>query len=235
MSGKRSSIINWNNIQKYSEEFQNKNPKWAFVEEVFDRNFYEGLYNTYPKLDNTWSKKDSFDKNGYIKNWNNQKNDEVVINTPDKTLGEYWNTFYDYLFSDEFINNMKIFSNVNISHVKYFSFGLLNRGGFQLPHIHNVGPNTLILMMYFSKDWVKNDPGGTYVSTTEDLSSLVFEPYNLDNSMMIFHDGPNSGHGVRPIKKDVERKAIQVYLEEYTEQNGWSGDKDHDESTLVEL
>lgn len=36
-------------------------------------------------------------------------------------------------------------------------------------------------------------------------------------------------------KKNVQRKAIQVYLEEYSNENGWSGDKVHDESKLVEL
>lgn len=235
MSDEISTIINWKSFQNNSEKFQNNNPKWAFIEEVLNREFYEELFKTYPNLDNTWFKKDSFDKNGYIKNWNNQKNDEVVTNIPDKTLSKHWNRFYDYLFSDEFINNVKIFSNVNVTRVKYFSFGLMERGGFQLPHIHNVGPSTLIMMMYFSKGWEKNDSGGTYVSTTEDLSSMVFEPYNLDNSMMIFHDSPNSGHGVRPIKKNVQRKAIQIYLEEYSDENGWSGDKVHDESKLVEL
>ena len=234
MSNKKLNIINWKNILKHSENFQKNNPKWAFIEDVFDSSFYDELYKTYPKLDDTWAKKDSFDKNGYVRNWNNQKNDEVVINSKDELLSEYWNIFYNYLFSNEFISNIQKFSNIKINRVKYFSFGLLTQGGFQLPHIHNVGPNTIIMMMYFSKGWEKNDPGGTYVSTTEDLSNLVFEPYNLENSMIIFHDGPMSGHGVRPIKKDVERRAIQVYLEEYNEIDGWSGDK-HVESNLVEL
>ncbi len=54
---------------------------------------------------------------------------------------------------------------------------------------------------------------------------MVFEPDNLDNSAMVFHDGPHAGHGVRPIEKDVERRAIQIYLEEYSEEKGWSEDK----------
>lgn len=85
----------------------------------------------------------------------------------------------------------------------------MEKGRFQLPHIHNVRPSTLIMMMYFSKGWEKNDPGGTYVSTTEDLdlSSMVFELYNLDNSMIIFHDGPKSGHGIKPIQKKRSKKS----------------------------
>ena len=99
---------------------------------------------------------------------------------------------------------------------------VLTRGGYQLPHIHNVGPSTLILMLYFSKNWNKGDPGGTYITPEEDESKMIFEPYNLDNSALIFHDGPHAGHGVRPITKDVERRAIQIYLEEYSSETGWS-------------
>jgi hypothetical protein len=40
--------------------------------------------------------------------------------------------------------------------------------------------------------------------------------------------------GVRQIKKNVERRAIQIYLGEYSEADGWSGDK-KDEQKLVEL
>ena len=53
---------------------------------------------------------------------------------------------------------------------------------------------------------------------------MIFEPYNLDNSVLIFHDGPNAGHGVRHITKDVERRAVQIYLEKYSSEKGWSAD-----------
>ena len=48
-----------------------------------------------------------------------------------------------------------------------------------------------------------------------------------------FQDGQQAGHGVRPIEKDVERRAIQIYFEEYSEEKGWSGDKK--EQKLAEL
>ena len=56
-----------------------------------------------------------------------------------------------------------------------------------------------------------------------DESSIIFEPYNLDNSMAIFHDAPNAIHGVRRLTEDVQRKAVQICLEEYSEKDGWSG------------
>ena len=51
----------------------------------------------------------------------------------------------------------------------------------------------------------------------------MFEPYNLDNTMVILQDGPSSAHGTRYITKDVTRKAIQIYYEGYSEETGWSG------------
>ena len=77
-------------------------------------------------------------------------------------------------------------------------------------------------MIYFSKNWKKGDPGGTYVTPEEDESKMIFEPYNLDNTAIAFHDGPHAGHGARYITKDVERRAIQIYLEEYSPETGWS-------------
>ena len=103
-----------------------------------------------------------------------------------------------------------------------------------MPHIHNKGPSTIIIMTYFSKNWKEGEPGGIYVATEEDESKIVFEPYNLDNSVMIFHDGPFTAHGVRRILEDVERRGIQIYLEEFSTENGWSGDK-NEKQELIEL
>jgi len=41
-------------------------------------------------------------------------------------------------------------------------------------------------MAYFSKGWKKGDPDDTYVASDIDESSILFEPYNLDNIMVIF-------------------------------------------------
>ena len=98
------------------------------------------------------------------------------------------------------------------------------KGGFQLPHIHNVGPSTLVLMFYFSKNWKNNSPGGTYMAKEEDESSIIFEPYNLDNSMAMFLDGPNAAHGVRYITDDVVRQGFQITLEGVLDDGTWSGE-----------
>jgi hypothetical protein len=235
LSENPSKILNEQSLLKYSSDFQNKKPvKWTFIEEFFERSFYEKLCDSYPKIDDTWKQLDSVDKAGFHKLWANQKGNVPIKNLEDKNFSESWNELYHYLFTEEFIQKIRKFSGVPITRVKHFGVHLLKKGGYQLSHIHNVGPSTLILMIYFSKDWKKGDPGGTYICLDDDEKSpIIFEPYNLDNSAMMFHDGPQSGHGVRPIEKDVERRAIQIYLEEYSEENGWSGDKKEQE--LVEL
>ena len=192
------------------------------------------MYDTYPKWDDTWGKKDGFDKNSNYKIWNNKNPDDIPEKyIEDKNFSESWNEFYKFLFSQEFLGKMREFSGVPVNRLRHFSFSYMRKRGFQLPHIHNVGPSTVIFMIYFSKGWEKGDPGGTYVCPEEDESTIIFEPYNLDNSAMIFHDGPQAGHGVRPIEKDVERRAIQVYLEEFSEEKGWTGSKKQQE--LIEL
>jgi len=220
---KNLNIINWENVLPHSKTFQDQKPtKWAFIEEFFVRDFYEKLYETYPKKDDSWFFETSNDKSAYRKWWAEENANDIPSDVEDPNFSEHWNTFHRYLFSDEFLANIRKFSGVPVTKVKTLGFMLLTRGGYQLPHIHNVGPSTLILMLYFTKNWNKGDPGGTYITPEEDESKMIFEPYNLDNSAIIFHDGPHAGHGVRYITKDVERKAIQIYLEKYSPETGWS-------------
>ena len=219
---KNLNIINLENVLPHSKTFQDQKPtKWAFLEEFFVRDFYEKLYETYPKKDESWFFVSTDDKSSYGKWWREEQAEHIVVDVEDTDFSESWNQFHHYLFSDEFISNIRKFSGVPVNRVKHFAFTLLTKGGYQLPHIHNVGPNTLILMLYFSKNWVEGDPGGTYITPEEDESKMIFEPYNLDNTTIVFHDGPHAGHGVRYITKDIERRAVQIYLEKYSPETGW--------------
>lgn len=220
-------IINWENVFKKSDEFKNQKPfKFGFIEEFFDRDFYERLYGTYPTIDDSWSVSSDHSKYQLNRFWgNNTKASEVVADVEDKKWSQEWNTLKKYAHSKEFIDNFKKFSGVPVSKLKHFHLIRLKKGGFQLPHIHDVGPSTLILMIYFSKNWENGDPGGTYMATEEDESKIIFEPYNLDNSMALFHDGSHAAHGTRYITKDVDRRALQITLEGYSEKDGWSGGK----------
>ena len=217
-----SNIINWENVFACSKTFQeNKPAKWAFVEEFFVRDFYEKLYETYPNKDDSWSMESTDDKSNYRKWWGTDRSEHFATDVEDTSFSESWNKFHRYLFSDELISNFRKFSGIPVK-LKQFSLMLLTRGGYQLPHIHNVGPSTMILMLFFSKNWKKGDPGGTFLTTDETESNMVFEPSNLDNTAIIFQDGPHAGHGVRQITKDVERRAVQIYLEKYSSETGWS-------------
>ena len=221
-----SNIVNWDNLFAKSEEFkQNKPFKFDFIEEFFNRDFYEKLYETYPKIDDTWGVNSDLSKFQHYKIWNNATPSEISSEGDDPSLSSHWNKLKRHAETEEFVENFRKFSGVNVTKLKYVLFMSYKKGGFQLPHIHNVGPSTLILMFYFSKNWNKGDPGGTYMATEKDESSIIFEPYNLDNSMALFHDGPNAAHGVRIINKDVIRQGFQITLEGFTSTSGWSGEQ----------
>ena len=69
----------------------------------------------------------------------------------DPTISESWNKLKRYAETDEFVSYFREFSGVPVTKCKHFLFMGYQRGGFQLPHIHNVGPSTLVIMLYFSK------------------------------------------------------------------------------------
>ncbi len=213
-----NSIINWEQTFENSEKFKNNQPfSFTFIENFINEKFYKKLFETYPKIDDTWINSSNMTKSQIVKQWNGGS-----LTGGDLSLSHEWNEFKKYVESTEFIENFRNFSGVNVTKLKQFTFMAYKKGGFQLPHIHNEGPTTLIIMVYFSKGWKENDPGGTYLSKDTDEDSIIFEPYNLNNSMAIFHDGPNAAHGVRQIRKDVVRQGLQIVLEEFSDEKGWS-------------
>ena len=228
-------ILNWKNIFENSQKFKTQTPtKWCYIENFFSKELYDELYKTYPVFDESWKSEDSYDKSAYRKYWGKVDKDINITQEQDSNYSPAWNKLVKYLHSEDFFQNIRKFSGIPVTKLKKFQFTLIRKNGFQLPHIHNKGPSTIIIMAYFSKNWEKGEPGGTYVASEEDESKIVFEPYNLDNSVMIFHDGPFAAHGVRRIVEDVERRGIQIYLEEFSTENGWSGDK-NEKQELIEL
>ena len=218
-----SNIINWDAVQNQSESFKNQTPfHFAFIEEFFKKEFYEKLFETYPKIDKTWKITNHPTKTQLNKYWNGISANDVFGYEDDLQYSEEWNKFKRYTQSKEFIEKIREFSNVPVNKLKFFQFMSYTKGGFQEPHFHDVGPSTLVFMVYLSKNWKKGEPGGTYMASDTDESSIIFEPYNLDNSAAVFLDGPKSAHGVRLITQDVERRALQFTLEGYSAENGWS-------------
>jgi len=218
-----SNMINWDNVFKQSENFQNNMPfRFGFIEEIFQHDFYKKLYDTFPSLDKFEDGSD-WSKSQLLLRWGNTKPKQIVVEGDDPTMSYEWNKFKRFAKSEEFIENFRKFSGIPVNRLQQFHFLSYREGGFQLPHIHNVGPSTLVMMFYFSEGWEEGQSGGTYMATDVDESTIIFEPYNLDNSMALFHDGPKSAHGIRMITKDVERRALQITLEEWSKENGWSG------------
>jgi len=229
------NIVNWQNVSNQSLNFKNNSPtKWAFIKEFLDRGFYEELYKTYPKFDDTWSEMDSYDRVGYRKFW---KRDEETnhIQEYDSRYNESWNKFLEYAWSEEFIKKLVEVTGVEVTGLRHFCFMYAKKDGFQSPHIHNVSDKTLIVFIYFSKNWEEGDPGGTYLSDGRDESKILFEPYDLDNTSLFVLDGPNAAHGVRRITKDVERRAIQLTYEPFSTTDGWYGQPNKDIPEPIEL
>jgi hypothetical protein len=229
------NIVNWQNASSQSLNFKNSSPtKWAFIKEFLDKDFYEELYKTYPKFDDTWSEMDSYDRVGYRKFW---KRDEETnhIQEYDSRYNESWNKFLEYAWSEEFIKKLVEVTGVEVTGLRHFCFMYAKKNGFQSPHIHNVSDKTLIVFIYFSKNWEEGDPGGTYLSDGRDESKILFEPYDLDNTSLFVLDGPNAAHGVRRITKDVERRAIQLTYEPFSTTDGWYGQPNKDIPEPIEL
>jgi len=228
-------VVNWQNAYEQSSNFKNQNStKWAFVEEFLDRNFYEELYKTYPKFDNTWREEDSYDRLAYRKFWKKDK-EESVITEYDSRYSESWNKFLKYAWSEEFIKKLVEVTGVEVTGLRHFCFMYAKKDNFQSPHIHDVSDKTLIVFIYFSKNWTKGDPGGTYLSDGRNESKILFEPSNLDNTSLFVLDGPDAAHGMRKITKDVERRAIQLTYEPFSTTDGWYGQPNKDISEPIDL
>ena len=155
MSENNSKIINWDSVFSYSEKFQNNSPcKWAFIEEFFDRKFYEKLYNTFPQ-DDIMKRVSAVDKDSLRTLWGDDSDGHDPTDYYDSRFSDSWNQFHHYLFDEEFINNMQKFSGVDVNKLKHFSMKISRKGDYQSPHIHNTGPSTVIFMVYFTKNWKK--------------------------------------------------------------------------------
>ena len=123
---------------------------------------------------------------------------ELIIN-----LSPSWNKLFHYVNSKEFAENMSKYTGLKIEKLRHFSFIKNGKGDFNLPHTHNPNDppsqyeNKITILAYFAKGWKDGEPGGTYISSGEDESTIVFEPYNLNNSWVCFAETSGSYHGSR--------------------------------------
>ncbi len=220
------NIINSEKLFEQSENFKNSTPfKFAFCQNILNNDKYEKLLTEFPNLENFHNNPD-MSKNQLLLDWNEPDKDphKTVFPGTNNLFSNAWNEFKLFSESEECLKMFRDFSGVPVNKLKHFRFISYKNGGFQLPHAHNVGPSTLNVFFYFSPGWKHGEAGGTYMASEEDETKIIFEPYDLDNSMALFLDGPNSWHGTRMITNNKERKAVQLILESWSEKDGWSGD-----------
>ena len=90
-------ICNWDNLFAQSETFKNNKPfKYAFVEEIFKRDFYEKLFENYPeydKNDESWSTSTEFSKHQFYRGWGKYDSGYYAGKEPDSKLSPEWNKF----------------------------------------------------------------------------------------------------------------------------------------------
>ena len=239
------NVVNWQNAYDKSSNFKSSGPpKWAFVKEFLNRDFYEELYKTFPKFDDTWNVTDNEEKFAYRKFWKTDEGRYYTDGTPrehdliqeyDSRYSEPWNKFLKHAWSEEFTKKLAEVTGVEVTGLRHFCFMYANKNCFQKTHIHNVSDKTLIVFLYFSKNWEEGDPGGTYLSNEANGSKILFEPCELDNTALFVLDGPEAAHGMRKIVKDAERKAIQLTYEPFSTTEGWYGRRDKDVFEPIEL
>ena len=239
------NVVNWQNAYDKSSNFKSSGPpKWAFVKEFLNRDFYEELYNTFPKFDDTWNVTDNEEKFAYRKFWKTDEGRYYTDGTPrehnliqeyDSRYSEPWNKFLKHAWSEEFTKKLAEVTGVEVTGLRHFCFMYANKNCFQKTHIHNVSDKTLIVFLYFSKNWEESDPCGTYLSNEANGSKILFEPCELDNTALFVLDGPEAAHGMRKIVKDAERKAIQLTYEPFSTTEGWYGRRDKDVFEPIEL
>lgn len=216
------NIINWENVFRNSETLKNNDPQYGFVKEVFVKKTYDKLYQTYPKEDDgAWYRPThDYTRSSMRRNFGRKKSGNPIDADDDPLLSKEWNILGRYFLSNEFAENISKYTGIKVSKVTAFNFINLHKGDFNLPHNHfpdfkkdDSREFKLTILMYFTKNWQKGDPGGTYICTNQDESSIVFEPYDLDNSMICFAEGPKAWHGSRIIMKDVVRQSIQFNMD----------------------
>ena len=215
------NIINWENVFRNSDTFKNNKPfPYGFVENFFHHDFYNELYNTYPKLDEKWYIPTDFGRSAK-KRWfgsADPHSDQKSVDLEDTSLSRAWNQFFHYIHSKEFLDYMSKYSGVALTGFMHFAFIVNEKGSFNMPHTHHQNEKkenyayNLTMLIYFAKGWKQGDPGGTYLASDEDESSIFFEPYNLDNTCVIFAETPRSFHGSRYMTHDVKRQSIQFAL-----------------------
>tara|TARA_B100000029_G_scaffold133968_1_gene128108 strand:- start:8492 stop:9148 length:657 start_codon:yes stop_codon:yes gene_type:complete len=216
-----TEIFNWNNIHANAESFQKSKPfPFGFIENVFENKFYNQLSENYPIIDDKWTNATSIGRASSKRRFGetDAKKDTFATLQRDETLHQSWNELFSYLFTEDFFKNISQYTGITLTQLRHFHFLYRQKGSFDLPHTHHPDQDPkdyeykVTMLCYFAKTWENGLPGATYISSEEDESTILFEPYNLTNTCMCFAETDHSFHGSRYMNHDLPRPSIQFTL-----------------------
>ena len=102
-------IINWENVFSKSEEFKNNQPfPYGFIENVFEQDFYNALYETYPQVDSNWYKPTDYSRSATKRGFGKHlaaRGDRFPEDQEDENLSSAWNKFFHYFMILKFCIN----------------------------------------------------------------------------------------------------------------------------------
>lgn len=212
-----SSIFDWNRILGPSSIKNDVPFPYGFITKSISDDFYEKLASTYPTVDEKWYVPEDMSRSAEKRLFGNDER-KCSFDHEDLSLDSVWNIFRHYLFTHEFFEKMSELTGIKLTKLRHFVFIYNKKGSFNMPHAHHKDvpkedyEYKVTVLIYFAKNWKKGDSGGTYVCENDDESSIIFEPDDLDNSMIWFAETPVSWHGSKYISKDVTRPSIQFTL-----------------------
>jgi hypothetical protein len=210
-----NKILNWKNILKKAHEFQNSKPfPYGYIENIINEEMYDKLCQTFPVENEIWHQVTDWSRSSIKRYFGDEQKNSLALDVENKSLSEEWNKLHHYLFSNECITKFSEYTGLKLSGLRQFAFINNHKGHYNMPHYHFEDSQKgdehyqVTFLIYLTKGWI-NDVGGTYVCKNEDETSIIFEPKNLDNSMMGFAETPISWHGSKYITRDAIRHSIQ--------------------------
>jgi|SRR3989344_974280 len=191
-----------NELEKAKEHFLMH--KWVFVENVFEKKFYDLLVEEWPKryffhpLSNIYK---SYDK-GF------KDSDDLYF-----SLNPVIRQVKNYLRSEEFVQRITNLCADGMER-KLFSFCLTQAYTHSsvIPHIDTIGGQPegryFINCVFFVNGTGGENAGGLCILKDSEFKETIYEPTNLKNTLLIYRSDEPFYHGFKPMRRGSFRWTI---------------------------